>query len=105
MVPDSFARILVRKLHLLLFRIPSPSNASKQEPSVKNILGRILVFSWASIAGGVLLLIFIPKPGKLPPWIPNPLSLRVFLVFLMLLSVVYGVGRLYRQGIRLARKK
>jgi hypothetical protein len=85
-VLDSFARVLVRKLPLLLFRIPSPDDAYRQEPGVKNMVGRVLIVCWAVVAGCVLLLIFIPKPAKLPSWLPDPQTLRLFLILLTLLS-------------------
>jgi hypothetical protein len=97
--------ILVWELPLLLFRIPSASNEIKEELYVKNIAARIVVFGWTLVAGCVLLLVAIPKPMRLSSWFPNPQSFRVLLVLLMLLSVLYGVGWLYRQGMNIRRQK
>jgi hypothetical protein len=72
---------------------------------MRNVMGRILVFGWSLVAACVVLLIFIPKPSKLPSWLPDPEAFRVFLIVLMLFSVAYGIGRLYRQGMKHARKK
>lgn len=72
---------------------------------MKNMMGRALVSCWTVVGGSVLLLIFISKPAKLPLWLPGPQTLRVFLVLLVLLSVAYGLVRLYRQGMKLTRKK
>jgi len=63
---------------------------------------RILVVGWACIFGSVALMGLFPK---LATRIPRPEFVFVFLFTFALISLVYGVFWLYRQGMRHAKSK
>jgi len=62
---------------------------------------RILVSGWAFIFGSVALLALFPN---LATRIPHPEYIRIFLIPFTLVSIVYGVFWLYRQGMKRAIK-
>jgi hypothetical protein len=72
---------------------------------MREAVKRILVFGWSLVVACVVFLLIIQKPAKLPPWFPDWQAFHAFIILLMLLSVAYGIGRLYRQGMKHARKK
>lgn len=72
---------------------------------MKNAVKWILVLGWALLAGFVVFLLAIPKPSRLPPWFPDPRSIRVFIILLILISVICGLSQLYHAGLRRAGKK
>ncbi len=65
------------------------------------MFGRILITCWAFIFGSVLILSLFPRLALL---IPHPEYIRVFLVPFFLVSIVYGVNRLYKAGMKRARE-
>jgi len=94
-------RILVGKLPVLLFRVSSSSISEGKGRGLRTMFRRILVSGWAFIFGSVALLGLFPK---LATRIPHPEYIRIFLVPFMLVSIVYGVFWLYRQGMKRAKK-
>lgn len=65
------------------------------------MLRSILITCWALVAAVVLLLTIMPKRAILPFWFPD--GIRLFLVLLVLVSIVYGVRRMYLRGMAGAR--
>jgi hypothetical protein len=61
---------------------------------------RILVAGWAFIFGSVALMGLFPK---LATRIPRPEFVFIFLFTFVLISLVYGVFWLYRQGMKRAK--
>ena len=72
---------------------------------MRKAMNRVLVFGWSLVVACVVFLLIIQKPAKLTPWFPDPMTFRTFLILLVLLSVAYGIGRLYREGMKHAQKK
>jgi hypothetical protein len=62
---------------------------------------RILIAVWTFVFGSVALLGLFPK---LAARVPRPGFLFVFLFSLILISFVYGVYWLYRQGLKRAER-
>ena len=64
----------------------------------------VLLALWVILAGIVFWLILVPKPAKLPQWLP-PEAIRIFFVVLVLGTVLYGVGWVYRRGMNSAKQR
>ena len=65
------------------------------------MFGRILIAIWALFWGAIVLLILSPvKPAR----IPHADLIRPFMFVLALTTIVYGLVRLYRQGMKHARR-
>ncbi len=64
---------------------------------------RILIAAWMFFWGSVVLVIAFPK---LLLWIPRPgITIKLFMLTLVLTSGGYGIAWIYRQGMNLARRK
>lgn len=72
---------------------------------MRPILSRILVVGWMLLFGCVALLGIFPKLAILFNRIPHPEVIRPFLIFFVLISALYGIVSLYRQGMKRAKKK
>lgn len=97
-VSHSVDWILVGEFPLLLFCLSSPTK--KKDGGLSIVLGRILIAGWALVFGATVLLVLFPK---MVTWIPHPGAIRPFLILFVLVSAVYGVAWLYRQGMNRAK--
>jgi hypothetical protein len=65
------------------------------------MFGHILIADWALFWGAMFLLVLSPvKPAR----IPHADLIRPFMVVLALTTIVYGLVRLYRHGMKHARR-
>jgi hypothetical protein len=62
---------------------------------------RILIAVWVFVFGSIALLALFPR---LAARIPYPVAIRPLLLLLVLVSIVYGVVFLYRQGMTRAER-
>ena len=65
------------------------------------MFGRILLVCWILVLGSIVLLELFPG---LALRIPHPRYVQAFLMTLMLLSIGYGVARVFREGMKKARR-
>jgi hypothetical protein len=93
--------ILVGEFPLLLLCISSPTSSKKKDGGLSIVLGRILIAGWAFVFGAIVLLALFPK---IVTRIPHPNAIRPFLILFVLVSIVYGVVWLYRQGMKRAKR-
>lgn len=93
---------LVGKLPILLFRVSSSSISESKGRGLRTMFRRILVAGWTFIFGSVALMGLFPK---LATRLPRSEFLFIFLFTFVLISFVYGVYWLYRQGMKRARSK
>ena len=66
------------------------------------MFGRILIAGWALVFALIALLGLFPRLLAL---IPHPEYIRVFLIVFVPVSAVYGVVRLYKEGMKRSRGK
>lgn len=64
--------------------------------------GRIIIAAWLLLLGMMLLLFLFPK---LASWIPYIELIRPILISLTLVSALYGVTWIYRQGMKSTKKR
>jgi hypothetical protein len=93
-------RVLVGKFSVLLLRVPATAISKEKGTVLMGMFGRILAVGWIFILGSILLLASFPR---LAAWIPNPEFIRIFLIPFALVSAVYGLAWLYRQGMKRAK--
>jgi hypothetical protein len=101
-VSHSVDRILVGEFPLLLLCVSSPTSSKKKDGGLSIVFGRILIAGWAFIFGTIVLLALFPKMAAR---ISHPSAIRPFLILFVLVSFVYGVVWLYRQGMKRAKRK
>jgi hypothetical protein len=63
---------------------------------------RILILAWVVFLATMLLFVFLPRQAIR---IPHTSLIRPYMIVLTVVSVVYGVSWLYRQGVKRARGK
>lgn len=63
---------------------------------------RILIAGWVFIIGSIALLGLFPK---LAIWIPHSAAIRPILILFVLVSLGYGLARLYGQGMKRAKSR
>jgi hypothetical protein len=61
---------------------------------------RVLILAWAVFGGVMFLFVFFPTKAVR---IPHILFIRPYMIVLTVVSLVYGIFWLYRQGMKSAR--
>jgi hypothetical protein len=95
-------RILVWELLLLLLFLFTADPPKKPTGGLTPMFRKILIVGWTAIFGSMLLLAIFPRLAFL---LPNPDVMLAFLIPFALVSLVYGIVWLYRQGINQAGTK